>query len=120
MGWSDESEEQILQYFGSFRDPPKNQKERKSKIKKLIREELNKNPVLSNVLKENKAEGKFVKEFTDRIIYFGLNNEMTKDQIHVAINSKNPIDGALHWRSTKQGFRYWDKINDIVIDKLSK
>lgn len=51
--WSDEFEEQILQNFGSCKDPPE---ERKSKIKKLIREELNKNPVLSNVLRENKAD----------------------------------------------------------------
>lgn len=120
MGWSDESEEQILQYFGFLRDPPKTKKERKSKIKKLIREELNKNPVLSNVLKENKAEGKFVKELTDKLIRLVLNDKVAEDIIHSAINSKNPVDQAINWRHTKQGFRYWNKINDIVIDKLSK
>lgn len=115
--WSDEFEEFILQYFASGKDPPE---ERKSKIKKLIREELNKNPVLSNVLRENKAEGKFIKELTDKLIRLVSNDKLAEDIIHSAINSKNPIDQAINWRHTKQGFRYWNKINDIVIDKLSK
>lgn len=119
MSWSDEDEfeEFILQNFASGKDPPE---KRKSKIKKLIREELNKNPVLSNVLRENKAEGKFIKEFTDKIIRYGWGDRMTKDQVRIALNSKNPIDMAMTWRQTKQGHKYWDKINDIVIDRLSE
>lgn len=118
MGWIDTWIDKFIKAeFASGKDPPE---ERKSKIKKLIREELNKNPVLSNVLKENKAEGKFIKELTDRIILGNYSDKMAKDHIHVALNSKNAIDRALHWMHTKQGFRYWDEINDIVIDKLSK
>lgn len=115
--WSDEFEEQILQNFGFCKDPPE---ERKSKIKKLIREELNKNPVLSNVLRDNKAEGKFIKELTDKIIRCGWGNRMAEDHICIALNSKNPIDLALTWRNTKQGHEYWRKINDLVINELSK
>lgn len=115
--WSDEFEELILQYFGACKDPPE---ERKSKIKKLIREELNKNPVLSNVLRENKAEGKFIKEYTDKIIRYGWGNVMAKNQVRIALNSKNPIDMAMTWRQTKQGHTYWSKINAIVINELSK
>lgn len=43
MSWSDE----FFNGLASGKDPPQ---QRKSKIKKLIREELNKNPVLSNDL----------------------------------------------------------------------
>lgn len=64
MSWSDE----FFNGLASGKDPPQ---QRKSKIKKLIREELNKNPVLSNVLRDNKAEGKFIKELTDKIIRHG-------------------------------------------------
>lgn len=82
MGWIDEL---IEAEFASGKDPPKDPpEERKSKIKKLIREELNKNPVLSNVLRENK------------------------------------IDLAFTWRNTKQGHEYWRKIDDLVINELSK
>ena len=115
--WSDEFEEPILQYSGSCKDPPE---ERKSKIKKLIREELNKNPVLSNVLRENKAEGKFIKEYTDKIIRYGWGDKMARNHIRIALNSKNPIDIAITWRQTKQGHTYWSKIDDIVRDKLSE
>lgn len=112
--WSDEF---ILQNFASGKDPPE---ERKSKIKKLIREELNKNPVLSNVLRENKAEGKFIKEYTDKIIRYGWSDRTAREDICDSINSECPIDLALIWRNTKQGHEYWRKINDLVINELSK
>lgn len=44
----------------------------------------------------------------------------TKDIIRIALNSKNPIDIAITWRNTKQGHEYWRKINDLVINELSK
>lgn len=113
MSWSDE----FFNGLASGKDPPQ---QGKSKIKKLIREELNKNPVLSNVLRENKAEGKFIKELTDRIIRYGWGNKMARNHICIALNSKNPIDIAITWRQTKQGHTYWSKINDIVRDKLSE
>jgi hypothetical protein len=113
MSWSDE----FFNGLASGKDPPE---ERKSKIKKLIREELNKNPVLSNVLRDNKAEGKFIKEFTDRVTRYGWGDKMARNHIRIALNSKNPIDIAIIWRKTKQGHTYWSKINDIVKDKLSE
>lgn len=113
MSWSDEFFNELV----SGKDPPE---ERKSKIKKLIREELNKNPVLSNVLRENKAEGKFIKEYTDKIIRYGWSDRTAKEYICIALNSNNPIDLALIWRNTKQGREYWRKINDLVINELSK
>lgn len=113
MSWSDE----FFNGLASGKDPPQ---QRKSKIKKLIREELNKNPVLSNVLRDNKAEGKFIKELTDKIIRHGWGDRITKEHICIALNSNNPIDMAMTWRQTKQGHTYWSKINDIVRDKLSE
>lgn len=113
MSWSDE----FFNGLASGKDPPE---ERKSRIKKLIREELNKNPVLSNVLRENKAEGKFIKEYTDKIIRYGWSDRAVRENICDIINSKYPIDLAFTWRNTKQGHEYWSKINDIVIDKLSE
>lgn len=123
--WSDVFEELVLQYSGSCKDPPEEPEERKleerkSRIKKLIREELNKNPVLSNVLRENKAEGKFIKEYTDKIIRYGWSDRTARENICYNINSECIIDLALTWRNTKQGHEYWRKINDLVINELSK
>lgn len=122
MGWLDNRiVGSVEAEFASDKDPPE---ERKSKIKKLIREELNKNPVLSNVLRENKAEGKFIKEFTDKIICDSLreghSDERIKNTVRVTINSRGAINRAIIWRNTKQGHEYWRKINDIVINELSK
>lgn len=118
MGWIDEL---IEAEFASGKDPPKDPpEERKSKIKKLIREELNKNPVLSNVLRENKAEGKFIKEYTDKIIRYSWSDRAVRENICYNINSECPINLAFTWRNTKQGHEYWRKINDIVINELSK
>lgn len=113
MSWSDE----FFNGLASGKDPPE---ERKSKIKKLIREELNKNPVLSNVLRENKAEGKFIKEYTDKIIRYGWSDRTAREHICIALNSNSPIDIVMTWRQTKQGHTYWSKISDIVRDKLSE
>lgn len=121
MGWSDEFDEFILQNFASGKDPPKDPpEERKSKIKKLIREELNKNPVLYNILRENKAEGKFIKEYTNKIIRCSWSDRTVRENICYNINSECPIDLAFTWRNTKQGHEYWRKINDLVINELSK
>lgn len=113
MSWSNE----FFNGLASGKDPPE---ERKSRIKKLIREELNKNPVLSNVLRENKAEGKFIKEYTDKIIRYGWSDRTARENICHNINSECPIDLALAWRNTKQGHKYWDKINNIVTNRLSE
>lgn len=126
MGWLDNwIVGSVEAEFASDKDPPKEPEERKleerkSRIKKLIREELNKNPVLSNVLRENKAEGKFIKEYTDKIIRYGWSDRAARENICYNINSECPIDLALTWRNTKQGHEYWRKINDLVINELSK
>lgn len=118
MSWIDEI---IEAEFAFGKDPPKDPpEERKRKIKKLIREELNKNPVLSKVLRENKAEGKFIKEYTDKIICYSWSDRAVRENIRYNINSEYPIDLAFTWRNTKQGREYWSKINDIVINELSK
>lgn len=118
MSWIDEI---IEDEFASGKDPPKDPpEERKSKIKKLIREELNKNPVLSNVLRKNKAEGKFIKEYTNRIIRCSWSDRTARENICYNINSECPIDLAFTWKNTKQGHEYWRKINDLVINELSK
>lgn len=88
-------------------------RQRKSKIKKLIREELNKNPVLSNVLRENKAEGKFIKEYTDKIIRYSWSDRAVRENICYNINSECPIDLAFTWRNTKHRNKRIIQINFI-------
>lgn len=50
----------------------------------------------------------------------GWGDRIAKEHICIALNSNNPIDMAMTWRNTKQGHEYWRKINDLVINELSK
>lgn len=43
-----------------------------------------------------------------------------RENIRYSINSKCPIDLAFTWRNTKQGHECWRKIDDLVINELSK
>ena len=94
-----------------LRDP-----QRKSKIKKAIREGIKDNKLLSQVLKENHAEGKFIKELTNKYINrYASNNTVSSiiRDIELSMRGYAPINGSLHWDSTPQGYYYWHRLNDI-------
>lgn len=116
MGWSDEIGKSILYSFD--KDPPE---QRKKEIKKKIREELSKNPVLSDTLKQNRAEGKFIKEFTKYLMKYGFNSKDIDNRITYTIkHSPNPISNAICWRHTSQGYDYWSTIDSIVSENIRK
>lgn len=116
MSWSDKIEESIIYSFG--KDPPE---QRKKEIKEKIRQELSKNPILSDTLKQNKAEGKFIKEFTKQLMECRCSPKDLDNRITYAINhSSAPIDNAICWRLTNQGHNYWSTLNSIVSTNLIK
>lgn len=107
------------------RDPPTEDslqyEERKQKIKRKIREELNKNQVLSQFLQEHKSEGKFIKAYTDKLLkYIWCSDKSICNTIEADINhSFSPIDAAIIWRNTPQGHEYWKELSHQVDNKLS-
>lgn len=107
------------------RDPPTEDslqyEERKQKIKRKIREELNKNQVLSQFLQEHKSEGKFIKAYTDKLLkYTWCSDKSICNTIEADINhSFSPIDAAIIWRNTPQGHEYWKELSHQVDNKLS-
>lgn len=116
--WSDEFDEFLLQNYASGKDPPE---QRKKEIKEKIRQELSKNSVLSDILKQNKAEGKFIKEFTKQLMECRCSPKDVDNRITYAIkHSCNPIDNAICWRRTSQGHAYWSILNSIVSANLRK
>lgn len=103
-----------------WRDPPEVSEENKKLIKKKVRDELNKNLELSTILRENKAEGKFIKNITKEFVrkqqesrIHGYLYNLEKD-IKDIINSERVIDRAFIWRSTPQGHKYWSNIHNTV------
>lgn len=100
------------------RDPPRMML--KEDIKKRIREELDKNRILSDSLEEHKAKGKFIKEFTNSLIrkYSTQRKFIELDIVNSIRNSYQPIDASFCWHYTAQGHNYWLKINDEISEKL--
>ena len=120
------TKKEIMEHLYKQRDPPEEDKafqeqERKQKIKRKIREELSKNPVLSQFLQECKSEGKFIKAYTDRLLeYTWYSDKHICDKIEIDINhSFSPIDSALIWRNTPQGHEYWRDLSHQVDYELS-
>lgn len=103
----------------SLRDPPIEESEeaqKRSKIKKAIREGIKDNQLLSQVLKANQAEGKFIKELTNRYMNNYANNNTTSSiirDIELSMRGYEPINISLCWDSTSQGYYYWYRLNNI-------
>lgn len=109
---------------------PRGRPELKSLIKKAIREKLPSNPKLYHFLKEQKAEGKYIKAFTDRV----LNNILgsyrdcdmnsilgyINDEISYNIHSSAPINSSLNWRNTPQGHNFWRELNASYWEESKK
>jgi ABC-type transporter MlaC component len=124
-------EKEIMDYFYKQRDPPEEDKafqedktfqEIKQKIKRKIREELDKNIILSNSLEEHKAKGKFIKEFTNSLIRkYGTQERFIESEIINSIkNPYHPIDSSFCWHNTAQGGTYWRVLDCEINKKLSE
>ena len=121
--WNDEFEEQILQNFGSCKDPPikeSAEEQKRSEIKKAIREGIKNNQLLSQVLKENKAEGKFIKEVTNHSMNRKNAVPFIIRGIELQMSSYEPINMSLTWDSTSQGYHYWHRLNNIYRELRGK
>ena len=102
------------------RDPPEIMQ--KEDIKRKIREELDKNTILSDSLEEHKAKGKFIKEFTNSLIRnYGTQRKFIELKIVNSIrNPYQPIDASFYWKDTAQGHAYWHVLDCEICEKLSE
>ena len=98
-----------------LRDPPIESAEaqKKAQIKKAIREGIKNNSLLSQVLKDNQAEGKFIKEVTKN--YMDSRNDISTlvRTIELRMISYEPINVCMYWSDTSQGYKYWHTLNNI-------
>ena len=103
---------------------PRDGPELKSLIKRTIREELPNNPKLYHFLKEQKAEGKYIKAFTDRLLnnilksYRDYNRDAVLKYINTEvsynIHNSAPINSSFNWRSTPQGHSFWRELEERI------
>lgn len=82
----------------------------KAEIKKHIREAISENSKLKEFLKSNHCEGIFIKEATKKYnddIHLRNIVYRTLTELKTEICSKDPINYAIDWRNTKEGYDYW-------------
>ena len=89
----------------SKRDPPSQESRER---KKLLKQEISKNPKFESFLKENKVYGRFVSNFMNRLEGSSLDyfKRRTND-----IHSSEPINFCLSWPDTREGYEFWRKLN---------
>lgn len=97
------------------------EKERKKFIKKVVREELAKNPKLEKFLTDRGIKGQYIVNTTNKLLIQGWYNR--KDIINAVenrIHSLRAIDRSFIWAATPQGHAFWRDLQDIYSKKSPK
>lgn len=105
--------ERVLVYLNSSSyKEDSSTKSRKADIKKKIRELLEENKKLDSFLEKNNAKGRYIKNLSKRILdYEGYGQEEINREINRRMSCCSPIDYSFCWRNTKEGHKYWEKLN---------
>ena len=87
------------------RDPPSQESRER---KKLLKQEISKNPKFESFLKENKVYGRFVSNFMNETEK--RSSDFFKKRIG-RIHSSEPINFSLCWDDTREGHEFWRELN---------
>lgn len=89
--------------------------DRKSKIKKLVKANIDKNELLKEFLEVNHIKGDFIKEATNTALrnnIRGYSDSISTDRI---LDTYRPICSSISWSDTSKGIDYWNDIDDKFI-----
>lgn len=89
----------------SKRDPPSQESRER---KKILKQEISKNPKFESFLKENKVYGRFISNFMNETEKYS--SDFFKKRIS-RINSSDPINFCLCWVDTREGHEFWRKLD---------
>ena len=87
------------------RDPPSQESRER---KKLLKQEISKNPKFESFLKENKVYGRFISNFMNETEK--RSSDFFKKRIS-RIHSLEPINFSLCWDDTREGYSFWQNLN---------
>lgn len=90
------------------------EKERKKFIKKVVREELAKNPKLERFLTDRGIKGQYIVNITNKLlIQRWYNKEDIINAVKNRIHSLRAIDRSFTWAATPQGHDFWRNLQNI-------
>ena len=94
------------------------EKERKKFIKKVVREELAKNPKLERFLTDRGIKGQYIVNTTNKLL---IQRWYDKEDIIYAvknnIHSLRAIDRSFTWSATPQGHDFWRNLQNIYSEE---
>lgn len=94
----------------SKRDPPSQESRER---KKLLKQEISKNPKFESFLKENKVYGRFVSNFMKRCEGYSSYSFINQTK---RIHSSEPINFCLCWADTREGHEFWRELDSKYIN----
>lgn len=87
------------------RDPPSQESRER---KKLLKQEISKNPKFESFLKKNKVYGRFISNFMNETEK--RSSDFFKNRIS-SMHYSEPINFSLCWADTREGHEFWRKLN---------
>ena len=94
------------------------EKERKKFIKKVVREELAKNPKLERFLTDRGIKGQYIVNTTNKLlIQRWYNKEDIINAVKNKIHSLRAIDRSFTWAATPQGHAFWSNLQNIYSEE---
>ena len=89
--------------------------DRKTKIKKLIKANIDKNELLKEFLEVNRIKGEFIKEATNAALRNNIRGYNVGISTHKVLDTNRPICSSIVWSETSKGIDYWSDMDDKFI-----
>ena len=95
-----------LEVKSAPRDPPSQESRER---KKLLKQEISKNPKFESFLKENKVYGRFISNFMKRCKNYSFQSfKVQTENVH----GSEPINFCLRWVDTREGLEFWRELDN--------
>lgn len=89
--------------------------DRKSKIKKLVKANIEKNELLKEFLEVNHIKGDFIKEATNTALRNNVRGYSNSASTKNVLDTYRPICSSISWSDASKGTDYWNDIDDKFI-----
>ena len=89
--------------------------DRKTKIKKLVEANIDKNELLKEFLEVNHIKGDFIKEATNTALRNNVRGHSDSASTNNILDTYRPIRSSIYWRDTSKGIDYWNDIDEKFV-----
>ena len=88
---------------------------KKTRLKKLIKSNIEDNKLLKEFLEANRIKGEFIKEATNAALRNDIRGYRDGTLADKILDTHRPICSSIVWKYTSKGIDYWSDIDDKFI-----